>query len=270
MSSPISGFTAIPNPQMLAFMPIQSYLMMYFAGAGWQIGKRKISAIPNDKFNVMSAKDLLEGFTADLRETIPTLERSLQDITPLIRTLIEQYGDFIRVAIDTIPQLAQNIVGGQAGTNLSGNLQGFNDILTWISKQLPNLPSAEAKMMAKQIEKSGGITLVPPPFSTGPGAPKPFQGPEINPVTGETTPFVKHVKSLPPPAPHIVPRPVSNVSLQSLQLERNHLENLVRVYALKVQNKHQFSSLQQKNNQAKLLRFKQDLANFLQMHGTRF
>ncbi len=112
MSSPISGFTAIPNPQMLAFMPIQSYLMMYFAGAGWQIGKRKISAIPNPEFNKMSANDLLKGFTADLRETIPTLERSLNDITPLIRVLIEQYGDFIKEAIAAMPQALQNIIGG--------------------------------------------------------------------------------------------------------------------------------------------------------------
>ncbi len=94
-------------------MPIQSYLMMYFAGAGWQIGKRKISAIPNDKFNVMSAKDLLEGFTADLRETIPTLERSLQDITPLIKTLIAQYGEFVTVALKEIPQAAQGVLESQ-------------------------------------------------------------------------------------------------------------------------------------------------------------
>ncbi len=112
MSSPISGFTAIPNPQMLAFMPIQSYLMMYFAGAGWQIGKRKVSAIPNDKFNPMSAKDLLQDFTADLKESIPVLEKSLQDITPLIRILIEQYGDFIKEAINAMPQALQNIIGG--------------------------------------------------------------------------------------------------------------------------------------------------------------
>ncbi len=116
MSSPISGFTAIPNPQMLAFMPIQSYLMMYFAGAGWQIGKRKISAIPNDKFNPMSAKDLLEGFTADLRESIPVLERSLKDITPLIRILIEQYGDFVREALAAVPQAVSNIFSGGVST----------------------------------------------------------------------------------------------------------------------------------------------------------
>ncbi len=115
MSSPISGFTAIPNPQMLAFMPIQSYLMMYFAGAGWQIGKRKVSAIPNDKFNPMSAKELLEGFTADLKDSIPVLEKSLQDITPLIRILIEQYGDFIKEAIAAMPQALLNIIGGGQG-----------------------------------------------------------------------------------------------------------------------------------------------------------
>ncbi len=116
MSSPISGFTAIPNPQMLAFMPIQSYLMMYFAGAGWQIGKRKISAIPNDQFNKMSANDLLQGFTADLKGSIPTLERSLQDISPLIRVLIEQYGDFVREALAAVPQAITNIFSGGVDT----------------------------------------------------------------------------------------------------------------------------------------------------------
>ncbi len=154
MSSPLSGFTAVPNPQMLAFMPIQSYLMMYFAGAGWQIGKRKVSAIPNDKFNPMSAKDLLQDFTADLRESIPVLERSLQDITPLIRTLIEQYGDFIKVAIDTIPQFAQNVFGGTAGANLASNIQGFDNILKWIKQQFPSLPDAQARLMAVQIDKT--------------------------------------------------------------------------------------------------------------------
>ncbi len=122
MSSPISGFTAIPNPQMLAFMPIQSYLMMYFAGAGWQIGKRKISAIPNEEFNKMSANDLLKGFTADLRETIPTMESSLQDVSPLIRVLIEQYGDFIREAIAATPQAISNIFGGESESTLRGKL----------------------------------------------------------------------------------------------------------------------------------------------------
>ncbi len=175
MSSPISGFTAIPNPQMLAFMPIQSYLMMYFAGAGWQIGKRKVSAIPNDEFNKMSAKQLLEGFTADLRSTIPTLERSLNDITPLIRTLIEQYGDFIKIALDVIPQVAGDVVKSQFSEG------SFAD---WLMKQFPNLPEADAKMMAKQVEKqspsSFGTITSPSGIKISISQKSPFQGPGIN------------------------------------------------------------------------------------------
>ncbi len=115
MSSPISGFTAIPNPQMLAFMPIQSYLMMYFAGSAWQFGKRKISAMSNEEFNKLTMKTLLEEHTIELKSVIPTLERSLNDITPLIRVLIEQYGDFIKEALAAIPQAILNSLGQTGG-----------------------------------------------------------------------------------------------------------------------------------------------------------
>ncbi len=144
MSSPISGFTAIPNPQMLAFMPIQSYLMMYFAGGGWQIGKRKISAIPNDKFNKMSAKDLLQDFTADLKSTIPTLESSLNDITPLIRVLIEQYGEFVKEIIAASPD-AFKIAFGDTGTQAQiGFDKLFHRIEDMLKNAFPSLPSAGA------------------------------------------------------------------------------------------------------------------------------
>ncbi len=139
MSSPLSGFTAIPNPQMLAFMPIQSYLMMYFAGAGWQIGKRKISAIPNDEFNKMSANDLLKGFTADLRQTIPTMEQSLQDITPLVETLIRQYGDFARKIIDVLPEVAKELVDPTLSQAQIGFEKLFHRLTT---SPFPSLPKA--------------------------------------------------------------------------------------------------------------------------------
>ncbi len=112
MSSPISGFTAIPNPQMLAFMPIQSYLMMYFAGSAWQFGKRKISAKSNEEFNKLTMKTLLEEHTMELKSVIPTLEKSLDDVTPLVAILIEQYGDFIKAALAAVPQAVANIFGG--------------------------------------------------------------------------------------------------------------------------------------------------------------
>ncbi len=125
MSSPISGFTAIPNPQMLAFMPIQSYLMMYFAGSGWQYGKRKISAMSNEQFNAMSPEGLLQQHSIELKNMLPTLDKTLNDVTPLIKTLILQYGDFIKEAIATIPTLATNLLGGGTGANPSSLQAGL-------------------------------------------------------------------------------------------------------------------------------------------------
>ncbi len=117
MSSPISGFTAIPNPQMLAFMPIQSYLMMYFAGSGWQYGKRKISAMSNQEFNNLTPEVLLKQHSDELKAILPTLDKTLNDVTPLIATLIEQYGDFVREAIKALPDAIGNIFqqSGQVG-----------------------------------------------------------------------------------------------------------------------------------------------------------
>ncbi len=140
MSSPISGFTAIPNPQMLAFMPIQSYLMMYFAGSGWQYGKRKISAMSNDEFNKLTPEQLLQQHSIELKNMLPTLEKSLNDVTPLVRILIEQYGDFIKAALQAIPQAVSNagipILIGHAKEDYDKNAFDF------LKNLFPSLPKA--------------------------------------------------------------------------------------------------------------------------------
>jgi len=118
MSYPISGFTEIPNPQMLAFMPIQSYLMMYFEGSGWQYGKRKISAMSNEEFNKLTPEQLISQHSDELKRIMPTLEKTLNDVTPLISVLIEQYGDFIKEALAAIPQAVENT--GLSAAGLAG------------------------------------------------------------------------------------------------------------------------------------------------------
>ncbi len=173
MSSPLSGFTAVPNPQMLAFMPIQSYLMMYFAGAGWQIGKRKISAIPNPEFNKMSANDLLQGFTADLKESIPTLERSLQDISPLIEVLIKQYGEFAKTLLTVTPQVSRDVLFGDQGI-FSPTQVGNKALIDDINKAFGGSPTqaqflAYAKILLQQQvqlnkNKDTGINADPDRF----------------------------------------------------------------------------------------------------------
>lgn len=109
--SPLSGFTAIPNPQMLAFMGAQSFIMMYQAGEGWQYGKRKISAMSNDEFNKLTPQIVLEKQAVVLKEALPTIQKSMDAMTPLVGTIVEQYGDFIREIIKAIPGLFENIFG---------------------------------------------------------------------------------------------------------------------------------------------------------------
>ncbi len=163
MSSPISGFTAIPNPQMLAFMPIQSYLMMYFAGSGWQYGKRKISAMSNEEFNKLTPEQLLQQHSIELKNMLPTLEKSLNDVTPLVKVLILQYGDFIKEAIAVMPQAVQNLLGPTAF-----QADNLGSIKEWLDKNLPDIPKDIAAgaeefpatvFPQRELKDTSGMTL---------------------------------------------------------------------------------------------------------------
>ncbi len=117
MSSPLSAFTAIPNPQMLAFMGAQSFIMMYQAGEGWQYGKRKISAMSNEEFNALTPQIVMEKQAVVLRSALSTIEKSMNDMTPMVGSIIKQYGDFIREIIAAIPETIQNITQSTTDTN---------------------------------------------------------------------------------------------------------------------------------------------------------
>ncbi len=54
---------------------------------------------------------------------LPTLDKTLDDVTPLIATLIEQYGDFVREAIKAIPAAVGNLFQ-QSGTGQGSDIFG--------------------------------------------------------------------------------------------------------------------------------------------------
>ncbi len=123
MSSPLSAFTAIPNPQMPAFLGAQSFIMMYQAGEGWQYGKRRISALSNEEFNKLDVKQLMERQAMELKGALPIIERSMNNMTRMVPMIIEQYGDFIREAIKAMPEAIGNIFsqsGSQGGSDIFG------------------------------------------------------------------------------------------------------------------------------------------------------
>ncbi len=289
-------------------MPIQSYLMMYFAGAGWQIGKRKISAIPNKEFNKMSANDLLKGFTGDLRETIPTLEASLQDVTPLVRILIEQYGEFMKAILTVTPVVSKDVLFGDQGIfspTQVGNKALLDDIKALLVGQSSGVtttgPSATqfsalafAQIQLQQaLDKlnAGKLGSLTPDIVKTTGAPV-FQGPEINPATGElSTGMAAILKARElEGAAHIKDRSRSNVSLQSLRLTKADLEFQIRRAAIAQKNalarfkilnaltgnqktralrKIQQAQATVSRTTATLRTHQQAFANFMKMHGKR-
>ncbi len=146
-------------------MPIQSYLMMYFAGSGWQYGKRKISAMSNEQFNKLTPEQLLQQHSIELKNMLPTLEKSLNDVTPLVKILIEQYGDFIKAALAAVPHALEHaglpILTGQAKVDYDKN---FFDTLKDL---FPSIPSAGATTGPTTITPPTGGTFGNQGFTTG-------------------------------------------------------------------------------------------------------
>ncbi len=157
-------------------MMSQSWIMMYAAGGAWQYGKRRISAMSNEEFNKLLPIDLLKEHTVMLRSAIPTIKQSILDMTPLIDTLMTQFGTFINEAIKAIPQTLSNILGtpggefsnipttgGQAGIGLPPpGTAAFLHYFAQLSKQtgltpeqlqagqLPEFENTQAKRLALQ------------------------------------------------------------------------------------------------------------------------
>ncbi len=95
MSFPISGFLPVPLPMMIPFMGAQSLVIGKMFGEGFQYGKRKISAMPNEEFNKLTFEDMMSNAREELKASIPTMQASLHDMTPLVETIIRIFADYI-------------------------------------------------------------------------------------------------------------------------------------------------------------------------------
>ncbi len=133
MSLPLSAFTAVPNPQMLAFMAAQSFVMMMQAGEGWQYGKRKQSAMTNEEFNKQSPQSIMQRQMSELKRAIPTIEQSMNNMTPMIRTIVTQYGDFMAEIVKATPDTISAAMGNQT---LTGNISTVGSEFSQILKSI--------------------------------------------------------------------------------------------------------------------------------------
>jgi len=135
MSLPISGFTAVPNPMMLSFLATQGFAIMYYGGAGWQFGKRKVSGMSNEEVNAMTPNDFLMRLHSETKTMIPTMSQGMQDMTPLVKTSMVLFGTYIREAIAAFPKVVEAAIGGGGGE--------FSNIPTTDQLSSSGLPPAQ-------------------------------------------------------------------------------------------------------------------------------
>ncbi len=106
---PISGFTAVYNPQMMAMMPIQSFIMMYEAGQGWQFGKRKISEKSNEEIKALTPIMLMEQNNQVRKDALPIIQRAMDEIAPITRHMVTNFADIVKEFIAGVGDVAGNI-----------------------------------------------------------------------------------------------------------------------------------------------------------------
>ncbi len=90
MVLPIGGFLPIPLALMIPFMFMQSVMMGYGFGTGFQYSKRKISAMSNEEFNATSIKNETQKMFKAYHEIIPSLEDSIRDSKELQKTVLTE------------------------------------------------------------------------------------------------------------------------------------------------------------------------------------
>ncbi len=107
MVLPIGGFMPIPLAMMIPFMFLQSVMMGYGFGTGYQYSKRKVSAMSNAEFNRTSLQQLTSELFGIYKEIIPDLKNSIRESTGLQNFVVASLLDMPR-------DLLSNLFGGSS------------------------------------------------------------------------------------------------------------------------------------------------------------
>ncbi len=83
-------------------MAAQSFAMGEAFGKGFQYGKRRISAMTNEEFNKMSAKDHFVETTADIKSMVPEMKASMSSFAFLQQDIIKELLGYIKQTAGTI------------------------------------------------------------------------------------------------------------------------------------------------------------------------
>ncbi len=143
----VSGFLPVPLPMMIPFMGAQSLVIGKMFGEGFQYGKRKISAMPNEEFNKLTFQDMMSNARSEMQASIPTMQAALHDMQPLVETVVQEFFAYIKQIAAMLPEQTRQLTGG--GKLLEGASQ---------TKTL-NLTQAERDYLVEQSKNKSGDLL---------------------------------------------------------------------------------------------------------------
>ncbi len=144
MVLPISGFLPVPLPMMIPFMGAQSLVIGKMFGEGFQYGKRKISAMPNDEFNALTFQKMMSNARDEMKASIPTMQEAMRDMQPMVETVVHEFVDYLGLVLKQAPTQAAGLAKDVFG-NIPAELVEFQKRLEDLYKSfgLP-LPAIRA------------------------------------------------------------------------------------------------------------------------------
>ncbi len=148
MVLPISGFLPVPLPMMIPFMGAQSLVIGKMFGEGFQYGKRKISAMPNEEFNKLTFESLMSNARDEMQASIPTMQQAMQDMKPMVETVVHEFTNYLSLVIEKAPQQL-----GQIKTSIE-DVTGFTELNAKLVKLI-----ADSKTTSQSQDVLGDILV---------------------------------------------------------------------------------------------------------------
>ncbi len=156
MVLPVSGFLPVPLPMMIPFMGAQSLVIGKMFGEGFQYGKRKISAMPNEEFNKLTFEAMMSNARDEMQASIPTMIQAMQDMKPMVAAVIHEFTNYLSLVIQAAPEQAGEIIDTAAhalvphsGQQIPQGHTEEQNIFGAIQEQFPHLHEAGAVDMPK-------------------------------------------------------------------------------------------------------------------------
>jgi len=132
-------------------MGAQSLVIGKMFGEGFQYGKRKISAMPNEEFNKLTFEAMMSNARDEMQASIPTMIQAMQDMKPMVTAVVHEFTNYLSLVLEAAPEEAEQVISSAAHALAphdkpqipSGHTEELN-IFETVAEQFPHLHEAGA------------------------------------------------------------------------------------------------------------------------------